>query len=94
MHCGDIYLIERGSCPNCGKSGGYLQEPSLKQFGKKSLHLEDVLIHCQSKNKYKIKEFQKNGIIAVLLSSPIIHENASKGMRVYISNETVKEYKI
>ena len=93
IHCDEIYEIERGACPACNKRGGYIQEPKCKQIGGLSTHIEDTLQHIESKNEYQIKEIQANGLICILTASPLIAENARKGLRVYVSNTTINEYK-
>lgn len=92
MYCENIYHLQQGACSACGKRGGYMQEPKSKQFDEINLHLEEVLEHKESKNTYQIKEIQANGLIAVLKSSPLFHEQAKAGMKVYIGNATLSEY--
>ena len=71
IHCAEIYLVDRGSCPACGKYGGYLQEPKMKTLGDIVLHLEDILVHKESKNEFQIKEIQTNGLICEIVKTSV-----------------------
>jgi hypothetical protein len=82
-------MIEEGSCPSCGKKGGYMQHPKLKKFPNLEVHLEEVLVHKTSKTHYKVKEIQTNGIMTVIVSTIL---PAMLGKRSYISNSTIEEY--
>ena len=92
IKCETIYNSGQLLCTKCSTQGGYAQEPSCKQIGTMNIHLEETLIHNDSKNEYQIKEIQAGGMLAVLTHSPIIPENARKGIRVYISNTNITEY--
>lgn len=90
MHCEQVYNIQNGACPACGKRGGYTQEPKTKQIGTTNVHLEDVLVHSPSGNEYQVKEIQGNGLIAKCIKC-ILPQIMDKP--VYISNTTIEEYK-
>jgi DNA-directed RNA polymerase subunit RPC12/RpoP len=91
MHCEEKYDVEsHAQCPKCGKRGGYMQEPKSKVIGHINVHLEDVLIHEKTNNKYQVKEIQSIGLIATLVESPV----TKVLVKVYISNGTISEYKI
>lgn len=85
--CGEIHEFQE--CPKCKERGGYMQEPKLKVIGSMSLHLQETIKHKDSGNEYKIKEFQKMGIVAILTKTPV---SALTSKRVYISNSTITEY--
>lgn len=68
----------------------YKQDPKNTEINGKLYHLEDVLTHKQSGNKWQIKEIQNKGFISELIFSPV-------GMRkgtAYISYEMLEEYKL
>jgi len=92
--CETVYSTGNRICPACSARGGFLQDPKSKEIGNINVHLEDILNHKVSKNKYQVKEIQNNGLIALLVSSPMVHENVKSGLKVYISNETISEYSL
>ena len=89
VHCAVNYMLERGACPECGKTGGYVQEPSSKQLGTVNYHLEETLVHTKTGNEYPIKEIQAEGFITVLKKGLL----NLVGKRAYISNTNLNEYK-
>jgi len=91
IHCEEIYKLEGISCPSCGKRGGFLQEPKLLNLGVFTVHLEDTLIHKESRNEYQIKEIQAKGLMAKCTKC-LIPQIVDKP--IYISNTTIEEYKI
>ena len=92
LNCETIYDVDKGTCPSCGRQGGYMQEPKIKNIDGLDVHLEEVLIHTASNNKYQIKEIQAQGLIAILVFSPV--NLPIIGKRIYISNTTIEEYKV
>ena len=90
MHCETIYEVEDGACPSCGKRGGFMQEPRMKDFPNFSIHIEEVIVHSPTGNEYQVKEIQASGLIAKIMKCPLPVPNKP----VYISNTTIDEYKV
>lgn len=92
INCNETYIKERPGCPACGHKEAYIREPAIKQIGDLDLHLSDLVEHIESKNRYQIQEFQKNGMVTTFFSGPL-HNNANGKQRCYISNSSILEYK-
>jgi len=90
--CETLFLIERGKCPSCQNTAGYLQEPQSKYFSKLVVKLEDVLIHKKSNNQFLVKEIQSKGLLCLLKSSPI--GKGVVGKKCYISDDVIDEYRV
>ncbi len=88
-HCERVYKIQENQCPECGKVGGFLQEPAMKAIGVFQIHLEEHLVHTESTNEYQIKEFQANGLICKIVKVTPVQ---LLGKSVYISNAQLMEY--
>jgi hypothetical protein len=69
---------------------GFMQEPRHTEFNGKLYHLEDIITHEKSGNKYQIKEIQTKGFIAILIHSPAGVRKA----KVYLSFDQLNEYKL
>ena len=88
-NCDQKYnLQEIQVCPNCNEMGGFAQSPSLKTVGKIILHLEEILEHKESKNRFRIKEIQDRGIMVKVTMSIV----AKVGTVCYVSNSALGEY--
>ena len=93
MHCGNVYDVHtHAKCDACGKQGGYMQSPKHKQIGSLNVALGHILEHGPSKNQYKVKEIQANGVLCLLHFS-FTHQGLV-GKRMYISNNNLSEYEI
>jgi len=77
-------------CPKCQNVGGFTVEPSLKSIGGFSINRQDELTHQATGTKYKVKEFQKNGFLAVITKTMI---PVTLGKTAYISNSNIGEYR-
>lgn len=75
-------------CPSCGKTGGFVQEPSIKTIEGKSYHLEEILTHADSGNSYQIKEFQLNGMVVKGKRVPPLFIDKA----IYLSHTNLNEY--
>lgn len=93
-NCTNIYNAERGACPECGTTGGFMQNPSLVIINGVTYHLKALIKHKASNNIYQIKEVQTNGFLAFLHDSPIALERAKKGLKVYIGNASLDQYEV
>ena len=60
---------------------GFLQDPKSLEYKGKLYHLEDILTHIESKNKFQIKEIQAKGLVVIVTDS--IQTNPI-GVRAYI----------
>lgn len=87
--CDKLFDLQWVRCPDC-KLPGFVQQPMTAKVGELDLHLEEILTHVESTNKFKIKEIQLKGLICKVFESPL--GTAVVGKVAYISNIDLNQY--
>lgn len=93
VDCDKKYSRENSlTCPYCASNkGGFMQFPATQNIDGENYHLEEILRHKKTGNKFKIKEIQANGFICFFIYSPV-NKPSAPFMKSYLSYSDLGEY--